>query len=1086
MSFVRRVSSSAIESLEDRRLMSVGDPYAVPTTPRATVSLNSGWKFTLSPPSSPQAMGTDDSGWSNVTLPHTWNALDAQDGGYNYYRGAGWYRKTITAPAGSGGDAIYLHFDGASVLTDVYVDGVAMGEHAGAYGAFNVDLTGALSDGKSHVLAIKCDNSASLANTIAPTDGADLNVYGGIYRSLSLIAVAPQRVTMTDSGPGVYFSTPSVSSASAAVQIKTNLADSGAAGSVIVHSVLADASGKIVFEASSTQSLSAGGSATLLQNGTVTNPHLWNGVKDPYLHDLYVEVRDATTGALLDLVHQQVGIRSFAMDANKGFLLNGQPYSLHGTFYHPERLNEGSAISDSEIIGDLNVITDIGATVIRSQYELPPLVYQVAAQRGLIVQSEVAFNGSDNRLMTVSHDAFLANAKQQLLELMRQTYDSPSVVSYSLYNELLDNSANDDIVKQLNAFAKAEDPSRVTTGASWNKKIGGLEKLTDVVTLNRYYGFFEGQVSDLPTLLDALHTANPSTVIGVSEWGATSNIGQHGDNLTQGAKDYTQTEEFQSRLIEATYPILASRPWLWTNDQFDMFDFANDRANNGPQKGRSNYGLVSIDRQTKKDPFYYFQANWTTTPVLHLNSKTWTTRKDQATDIKVYSNLGAPTLTINGKAVAMQSLGYDVYVAPGYLLSGGANTVVVTAAGNGKTYTDSANWTYTGSGTGTNPPPPATGSISGVAFDDTNANGTYDTGDTLANGRTIFLDTDNDGVLDSGETSVVTPSSGAFTFANLPAGTYHVREVYPTGMLASTTPPDVTLAGGQNVTGLSIGAKAAPANPPGSDPTTFVLQAEDATLGGGTYKQSNHGNFTGTGFADYGNSGSSAKFTLVRSGATGAALTFRYSNGGSTARPLTVTVNGTVVGTIACDPTGSWENWSNVSITAPLLSGTNTIIATAGAVGGGNLDSLTVVTTDSGGGTGGSDGGNPPPSPVTLQAEDATMSGGTYRQTNHAGFTGSGFSDYGGSGSAAKFTLIRDAAGQATLTFRYSNGASIARRLSVLVNGISVGTLTCAPTGSWDVWADETLTVPLVAGTNVISAVAGPATGGNLDSVRVS
>jgi beta-galactosidase len=706
-----------IECLEPRQLLTgaggVGSVYTPPADPRASFDLSPSWKFLRSDATGAANPGFDDSSWSNVSIPHSWNTLDGQDGGSNYYRGIGWYRKSIDVPAAFAGDTIYIQFQGSSLVTDLYIDGNLIGEHRGAFGAFNFDVTAALTAGGSHhLLAVKVDNSASWASSVPPQSG-DFNVNGGIYRKLSLIGVTPAgHITVSDyASSGVYFSSPIVSSTSASIQMRTGLLDSSTTSSSSVNVItnLVDASGTIVAQMQTAQSLTAGQSASVTQNTTVTNPHLWNGRIDPYLYDLYVEVRDASTNNLLDLMHQQVGIRTYAISPTQGFLLNGQPYDLHGVNMHQDRLNEAWAISDDDIRQDISLVLEIGATMVRTaHYEQSQLTYDLADQYGLVIWAEVPDVGSSNGGAIPTGSAFASNAQDQLRELIRQNYNHPSIIVWSVYNEVTDNSANDAFVSTLNNLAHSEDPTRPTVGASWNTTAGTLEKTTDAVAYNRYYGWYYGVPSDLAGVLDSIHSANPTTPIGMSEYGAGAGITQHQESpTTVTSQALFHPEEYQSYVHEQTWPILASRPWLWTKLIWNMFDFAVDARNEGDTPGRNDKGLVTYDRKTKKDAFYYYKANWSSDPVLYITSRRWTERSDAVTSIKVYSNMdGTPTVTINGVSQgALVNQGYHVWLLSNITLSPGYNTVVVTGMRGGQTYTDTVVWHYTV------PPTPGTGQI---------------------------------------------------------------------------------------------------------------------------------------------------------------------------------------------------------------------------------------------------------------------------------------------------------------------------------------------------------------------------------------
>ncbi|MFT3789212.1 MAG: glycoside hydrolase family 2 TIM barrel-domain containing protein [Tepidisphaeraceae bacterium] len=687
------------QALEPRRLLAaVGDVYAAPADPRVTVDLGSGWRFLRADPAGAAGVAFDDSAWSSVTVPHTWNALDGQDGGSNYARGIGWYRKSITLPASLANKSVSLRFDGSSMATDVYIDGALIGSHGGAFAAFQFDVTTALAGAGTHVLAIKVDNSSSLNNVLGP-QSIDFTLDGGIYRKLSLVGVGSSHVALDDfASPGVYFSASGVSTASAMIQVKTVVDnDLASTRSLLVRSVLADADGTIAAINESPQSVGANASVSLTQSATVSNPHLWNGRLDPYRYDLFVEVRDIGTGQLLDLVKQKVGIRSYSVNATQGFMLNGQRYDLHGVSIHQDRLNKGWALSDADIRQDIDLLVEVGATFLRtSHYQQAPLLYDLADEKGIVVWSEVPNVGSGNSGVVPATSEFLAAQQQQMRELIRQNYNHPSIVVWGTYNEISDNAGNRSVVTALNDLAHAEDPTRLTTGASWNGSVGTLEKITDVVAYNRYYGWYYGTANQLGSLLDSMHSASPTTLIGMSEYGAGAALSQHQLNPpTPTAGGLWHPEEYQNTLHEQTWPLLATRTWLWARTLWNMFDFGVDGRNEGDTPGRNDKGLVSYDRTTKKDSFYYYKANWSAEPFAYITSRRWSQRTTAVTELKVYSNLTSVSATLNGVSLgALTSSGYGVWKLPSITLATGNNTIVVTGTRNGQTFTDTVVWTY--------------------------------------------------------------------------------------------------------------------------------------------------------------------------------------------------------------------------------------------------------------------------------------------------------------------------------------------------------------------------------------------------------
>jgi beta-galactosidase len=679
------------ETLEARCLLA----YTPAADPRVVTEVMAGWKFLRADASGAQATSFNDSAWSTVNLPHTWNATDAQDGGTLYYRGIGWYRKSLAVPAALAGKQVFLQFEGVSLAGSVYVNGTLAGSHMGGFQTFNLDVTSLVTPGANAVIAVKVDNGSAL-NSQMPPQGGDYPQFGGIYRDVRLIGVdRGGYVSLSDFGSiGVYVRTQNVSAASADVGVKALVRNSGAVGQTLrVVTDLVDPSGNLVDTLDSAVFVDPGATATVDQTTTLLSPRLWNGKLDPALYAAYVTVRDESGAVVRDTVRETFGVRSFAFDANQGFLLNGQRYDLHGVSLHQDRLNKGWAISDADITQDLSIANELGATIIRlSHYQHSQLTYDLADQLGLIVYTELPINTT----ITSISQQFVDNSAQQLRELIRQNTNHPSVVTWGLYNEINDSAATQNLIRQMDQIANAEDPSRPTTAASDKIATRTLETIPDTIAFNKYFGWYEGTTSDYGPWLDAQRASVPGRVIGVSEYGAGGSIKQHRQNPPPSTPvNPWHPEEYQSKFHEQVWPQLAARPWLWSKIVWNLFDFAADHRNEGDTAGRNDKGLVTYDRATKKDAFYYYKAQWSTDPVLYIASRRWTKRIVPTTDIKVYANTGPVTLKVNGVTVGTRSDTDGTFDWSNVTLKSGANTVTVTGVRDGVTYTDTVTWTYT-------------------------------------------------------------------------------------------------------------------------------------------------------------------------------------------------------------------------------------------------------------------------------------------------------------------------------------------------------------------------------------------------------
>jgi beta-galactosidase len=663
-----------------------------PPNLRQRIDLNTGWRFHLGDVSGAQAAAFNDSSWSSVNVPHTWNAVDGADGGNNYFRGIGWYRRHVTVPASLAGKTLFLQFAGANQIADVWVNDTYLGQHRGGYSRFRFGATSALRVGQDNVIAVKVSNAANA--DIPPLD-ADYSFDGGIYRNVSLWAVDPLQVRMLDfAGPGIYLRQRSVSATSATVDVTTRMWNNNTSSrSVAVRTVITDAAGNIVADqTTSAQNLGAASGADVTQTVTIANPRRWDGLADPYLYQANVEIRDVAANQVTDVVTEPLGLRSFALSPTTGFSLNGHPLDLHGVDLHQDHAVKGWAADDNDHTQDFAFITEIGATAVRmAHYQHDQKDYNLADSLGLVVWAEIPVVNS-----ITNSAAFTANAQQQLRELIRQNYNHPSIIFWGIGNEQrTDNAATNALLDSLAGVVTAEDADRISTYASCcvadTSAVTGHAESTGY---NKYFGWYDGNYNQLGAWADNLHATLPSRPIALSEYGAGANVTQH--QLNPPAPPTTgqwHPEEYQALLHEASWKQLQTRPYIWGKFVWNMFDFASDGRNEGAQPGINDKGLVTRDRLIRKDAFYWYKANWASTPTLYITSRRWTSRTTATTDVKVYSNAGTVTATLNGTSLGARASTDRIFTWTGVTLRPGTNTVTVTATINGTPVTDTVTWT---------------------------------------------------------------------------------------------------------------------------------------------------------------------------------------------------------------------------------------------------------------------------------------------------------------------------------------------------------------------------------------------------------
>lgn len=666
--------------------------------PREVMTLTDGWRFKqdnkLAGAESPAFA---DGEWERVSVPHTWNRV----GHYipasadrvntpetlNKTQGVGWYRLAFTPPAGFRGKRAWLQFEAASRTAEVWLNGVRLGAHAGGFSAFRLDATAALKPGQSNVLVVKTDNTApsvrSATADVLPLTG-DFFVHGGLYRPVSLIATAPVHLEMLDfGGPGVYAATQSIDGGAATVAVRTKVRnDAPGAASVTVTARLIDADGRVVAERASRTSLASGHGATVEQALKVENPRLWQGVADPYLYRLVVELR-GRDGRVLDQVDQPFGVRQMRFDPETGFFLNGKPLRLNGVGLHQDLEGKGWAQSAADIEADVALIREMGANSIRlTHYQHGRTVHELADRYGLILWDEIPLV----TLWTLARGqleatpGLRANARQQLQELIRQNYNHPSVAVWGISNEVDfgaslpgfltgDQGVPPDplpLLRELNALAKAEDPSRPTVQANCceGRLFAGdvdvpiVAPAADLSGVNRYFGWYYGGVDDLGPHLDSIRRSRPGQPLAVTEYGAGGAVTMHTDDPLGGPPDSrgrNQPEEYMSYVHEQAWATLQSKPYLWGTWLWNSFDFATTVRREGDANDINTKGLVTYDRKVKKDAFFFYKANWSAAPTVHVAGRRYVERAYRVVDVRVYSNATRTELTLNGRPLGARS-----------------------------------------------------------------------------------------------------------------------------------------------------------------------------------------------------------------------------------------------------------------------------------------------------------------------------------------------------------------------------------------------------------------------------------------------
>lgn len=584
---------------------------------RTITNLNKGWIFEKTdrvPDSWPQNGET-------VDLPHTWNNIDGQDGGEDYWRGRAAYTRKLEI-AQKADEAYFLEIRGCNSSADVYLNGVHLARHDGGYSTFRVDLSGALADGEN-LLTVIADNSEN--GRVYP-QFADFTFYGGLYRDVNLITVPRQHFELLKDGtPGIRV-TPVCKGGDYEVTV-----DAWHNGSRV----------KITVDGQE-QTVEGEGCATAVF--LIPNAHLWDGLADPYLYEAKAQLLDGD-GNVLDEVSTQFGCRTYRIDAQEGFSLNGRPYPLRGVSRHQDRAGAGNALTPAMHEEDMAIIREMGANSIRlAHYQHDQYFYDLCDRYGIVVWAEIPYISAhveDGRENTLS----------QMRELITQNYNHPSIAVWGLSNEVTMRTGVTDSLQEnhntLQALVREMDPTRPTVMAhvSMLDIDEPIVRFPDAAAYNLYFGWYSGELPDNGKFFDTFHTKYPDMPMGFSEYGCDTNPAYHTANPQRG--DYT--EEYQRVYHEYILDMIGQRPWLWCTYAWNMFDFAADGRDEGGTPGVNQKGLVTMDRKTRKDAYYLYKAHWSKEPFVHLCGRRYVDRTEDVTDATVYTNLGEAELYVDGK-----------------------------------------------------------------------------------------------------------------------------------------------------------------------------------------------------------------------------------------------------------------------------------------------------------------------------------------------------------------------------------------------------------------------------------------------------
>ncbi len=612
---------------------------------RKITLINNNWYFSK-----------DNITFQEINLPHTWNNIDGQDGGGDYLRQTCYYKKDIYLA--KTGKKVFLEFQGVNHIAKVSFNGEFLTEHKGGFSTFRTDITKLVIAGKN-TIEVSVDNSEEI--DVYPQK-ADFTFFGGIYRDVNLIEVDQTHFDLEYYGSSGIYITPEDSKVSVLAYVKgatpetSIIFDTYDQNNILVASTKADTANEV--------------KASFI----IQNPILWDGMHNPHLYTLKAKIVNGEE--ILDNLAIQFGVRSYSVCPEKGFILNGKELTLRGVSRHQDKYNKGWAVSKEDQERDIDIIKEVGANTIRlAHYQHDQHFYNLCDQEGFVIWAEIPFITA----FINTQDA-IDNTISQMKELVLQNYNHPSICFWGISNEITISGESpelEDNQRKLVEIVKSFDKTRLTTLANvtFTPIESNQNSLTDIVAYNHYFGWYGGLLTDNENWIDDFHAKYPKIAIGISEYGAEGILGLHSE--TPECKDYT--EEYHALYHEHMLKIFEERPFIWGTYQWNMFDFAADFRDEGGIQGRNNKGLVTFDREIKKDAFYLYKAYWNKTEkFVHITGRRFVDRHSEQTTIKVYSNEDKVTLIVNGTEVASLT-SEKIFIFENIELQPGANTILAVA-----------------------------------------------------------------------------------------------------------------------------------------------------------------------------------------------------------------------------------------------------------------------------------------------------------------------------------------------------------------------------------------------------------------------
>lgn len=611
---------------------------------RENILINNNWNFRFS-------HEVEQSSGKRVDLPHTWNATDALSGKIDYKRGIGNYEKKLFVKPEWKGKRLFIRFNGANSVSNLFINGKHVGEHRGGYAAFIFEITEYVNHNKDNSILVRVNNAEQL--DVMPLVG-DFNFYGGIYRDVHLLVTSDVCISPLDfASSGVYLVQQFVSEEKANIAAKIQLLNGSKAEKLLMLKMKIQDGERVVREDILNFTLSAESESQKNIVFSIQNPRLWNGTADPFMYRAIIELYE--NDKLLDTMEQPLGLRYYETDAQNGFYLNGEHLQLRGVCRHQDRAERGNALLAEHHKEDMDIMLEMGVNAVRlAHYPQAKEMYDLTDKYGIVTWAEIPFVGpggyKDKGFVDMA--SFKENGKLQLTELIKQNFNHPSICFWGIFNELKEDGDNPvEYVKQLNQLAHQLDPSRPTVAAS--NQSGDLNFVTDLIAWNRYDGWYGGMPRNLGEFLDATHKNYPQLRIGVSEYGAGASVYHQQDSLVKTSPtSWWHPENWQTHYHMESWKTINERPYIWGSFVWNMFDFGAAHRTEGDRPGINDKGLVTFDRKIKKDAFYFYKANWNNKDkFVYIVNKRHALVSSKLNSIMAFTNTKGAELFVNGKSI---------------------------------------------------------------------------------------------------------------------------------------------------------------------------------------------------------------------------------------------------------------------------------------------------------------------------------------------------------------------------------------------------------------------------------------------------